>query len=155
MKNVQKGFTLIELMIVVAIIAILAAIAIPQYQNYLIRTQVSEGMNLADGAKTAVSEFYNNKGHFPKSGASAGLPAKPASTAGKYVSTTLVNGGVITATFSKSSPQEANDKISGSNVSLSPVDTGGTITWNCRSTAKGATKTNVPEAYLPTACRKP
>ena len=65
MKKMQKGFTLIELMIVVAIIAILAAIAIPAYQDYLIRTQVSEGAVLTDGAKTAVAEFYSNKGDFP------------------------------------------------------------------------------------------
>jgi len=65
MKNMQKGFTLIELMIVVAIIAILAAIAIPAYQDYLIRSQVSEGAVLADGAKTAVGEYYSNRGVFP------------------------------------------------------------------------------------------
>ena len=72
MKN-QKGFTLIELMIVVAIIAILAAIAISQYQDYVIRSQVSEGSSLADGMKTAVAEFYNNTGRFPVDNASAGL----------------------------------------------------------------------------------
>lgn len=148
MKNVQKGFTLIELMIVVAIIAILAAIAIPQYQNYIIRTQVSEGMNLADGAKTAVSEFYTNKGAFPRSNTSAGL-ALAASITGKYVNTVNVASGPIVATFGK----ESNSKISGDVLVLSPADIGGTITWNCKSSATSSTKTNVPDAYLPTACR--
>ncbi len=83
-KSIQKGFTLIELMIVVAIIAILAAIAIPAYQDYLVRTQVSEGAVLTDGAKTAISEFYSNTGNFPKTNKSAGL-ALPASISGKYV----------------------------------------------------------------------
>src|ERR1700754_2379782 len=109
MKNAQKGFTLIELMIVVAIIAILAAIAIPQYQNYLIRTQVSEGMNLADGAKTAVAEFYNNTGRWPSLNKSAGLPL-PGSISGKYVTQVTVIGdvaGKIKATFGN----EANAKL--------------------------------------------
>jgi type IV pilus assembly protein PilA len=146
MKNVQKGFTLIELMIVVAIIAILAAIAIPQYQNYLIRTQVSEGMNLADGAKTAVAEFYNNKGYFPTDNKSAGLPLA-ASINGKYVSGVNVGTtqGKITATFGK----ESNSKINADIVVLSAYDQGGSITWNCKS----GTGTNVPDAYLPTSCR--
>ncbi|MEO7200362.1 MAG: prepilin-type N-terminal cleavage/methylation domain-containing protein, partial [Dokdonella sp.] len=72
MKKMQKGFTLIELMIVVAIIAILAAIAIPAYQDYLVRSQVSEGATLSDGAKTAVAEYYANHGKFPPSNISAG-----------------------------------------------------------------------------------
>jgi type IV pilus assembly protein PilA len=146
MKNVQKGFTLIELMIVVAIIAILAAIAIPQYQNYLIRTQVSEGMNLADGAKTAVAEFYNNKGYFPGDNKSAGLPLA-ASISGKYVSAVNVGTtrGKIIATFGK----ESNSKINADVVVLSAYDQGGSITWNCKSAAG----TNVPDAYLPTSCR--
>jgi type IV pilus assembly protein PilA len=154
MKNVQKGFTLIELMIVVAIIAILAAIAIPQYQNYIIRTQVSEGMNLADGAKTAVSEFYNNKGHFPKNNESAGLPKNAASITGKYVSQVEVVGGYIAATFSSTAPREANSKIDTKLIVLSPLDTGGSITWNCKASAKSGAQTNVDEQFLPTACRK-
>ncbi len=150
MKNIQKGFTLIELMIVVAIIAILAAIAIPQYQNYLIRTQVSEGMNLADGAKTAVAEFYNNKGHFPAENKSAGLPETAGSISGKYVSDVQVDHGLITATFSKTAPREANDKIDGKVITLSPFDKGGSISWNCKAKGNGS---YVQDAYLPTACR--
>lgn len=146
MKNVQKGFTLIELMIVVAIIAILAAIAIPQYQNYLIRTQVSEGMNLADGAKTAISEFYNNKGTWPSTNTSAGL-AIPASMKGKYV--TSVDAGTTKGKIIAVFGNEANTKIATKQIVLSAVDTGGSITWNCKSAAG----TNVPDAYLPTACR--
>jgi len=100
MKNVQKGFTLIELMIVVAIIAILAAIAIPAYQDYLIRSQVSEGAVLSDGAKTAMGEFYSNTGRFPPANASAGL-AKNTSILGKYVTQVDVGAqaGQIRATF--------------------------------------------------------
>jgi len=143
MKNIQKGFTLIELMIVVAIIAILAAIALPAYQDYLIRSQVSEGAVLADGAKTAVAEFYSNRGTFPGSNESAGLSAA-ASITGKYVATTTVGtDGVITAEYGN----EANTKISGSKLVFTPKDEGGSVTWDCR------TGTDVAAKYLPTACR--
>jgi len=144
MKNMQKGFTLIELMIVVAIIAILAAIAIPAYQNYLVRAQVSEGAVLTDGAKTAVGEYYTNVGSFPGNNTSAGLAAA-ASITGKYTSTVTVTSGLITAVFGN----KANTAIQGSSfvLSASAVANGGSITWTC------ASKSTVPSKYLPTTCR--
>lgn len=143
MKSVQQGFTLIELMIVVAIIAILAAIAIPAYQNYLIRAQVSEGMTLMDGAKTGVAEYWSNTGSFPGSNSSAGV-AGPSSINGKYVRTVTVgDDGVITAAFGSS----ANSAINGENVTLTPttVSGGGSISWTCGG--------SVDNKYLPSSCR--
>ncbi|EIL88224.1 fimbrial protein P9-2 precursor [Rhodanobacter fulvus Jip2] len=146
MKNMQKGFTLIELMIVVAIIAILAAIAIPAYQDYIIRSQVSEGSTLADGAKTAVAEFYSNTGRMPSTNASAGL-AKAESITGSYVSQVAVADGKITATFAKASPQKANTAIDTKTLVLSPVTSAGSTSWTCN----GGTVSN---KYLPSSCRK-
>jgi len=91
----QQGFTLIELMIVVAIIGILAAIAIPAYQDYTIRAQVSEGLNLSGGAKAAVTEFFQDRGILPADNATAGLAAA-AAIQGKYVGSVTVAAGVIT-----------------------------------------------------------
>ena len=97
MKSLQKGFTLIELMIVIAIIGILAAIAIPAYQNYTIRSQVTEGLSLADGFKTSISEYYDQNGAFPVNATATGSATSIAAglvTGNKYVSTvTVVNGG--------------------------------------------------------------
>ena len=149
MKSMQKGFTLIELMIVVAIIAILAAIAIPAYQNYLIRTQVSEGMSLMGGAKTAVAEYYSNYGNFPPSQASAGLDVDTAIT-GKYVTKVdLISGagtglGKIQATYGNS----ANTVISGGTLTLSPITHSGSIAWTCKGDG-----TKVVDKYLPSSCR--
>jgi type IV pilus assembly protein PilA len=144
MKNLQKGFTLIELMIVVAIIAILAAIAIPAYQNYLVRSQVSEGAVLADGVKTPLAEYYANHGNFPTSTASIGLPTTAASLGGKYVSGITLTNSKIVATFGKSS----SAKISGEAFVLSPFDNGGSLSWSCNTSA-----TTVPQQYLPSSCR--
>ena len=100
----QQGFTLIELMIVVAIIGILAAIAIPAYQDYTIRAQVSEGLNLAAGAKSAITEYFQDRGVLPGSNAEAGISA-PASIAGNYASSvTVAANGIITVAYAGPRP---------------------------------------------------
>jgi type IV pilus assembly protein PilA len=156
MKKVQQGFTLIELMIVVAIIGILAAIAIPAYQDYTIRAQVSEGAVLADGVKTPLAEFWNNAGHFASTAASAGLPSNPGSIVGKYVSSVnAADNGLIVVTYSSSTPQAANSKINGMQLVYSAYasSTQGSITWNCKANAGGSAKTNIPDKWLPQVCR--
>jgi type IV pilus assembly protein PilA len=148
MKNVQKGFTLIELMIVVAIIAILAAIAIPAYQDYTIRSQVSEGLSLADGSKTAIAEFYSNTGRLPSNNGSAGL-ATDASIGGNYVQKVNVTGGLITVTYGGTGTfgSKANSKLTGATLLLSPSPSTGSISWACHA------GTNLLPKYLPSSCR--
>ncbi len=148
-KQMQQGFTLIELMIVVAIIGILAAIAIPAYQDYTIRSQVSEGLSLGDGAKTAMAEYYNNYGKFPIQNTTGGL-ALPASINGNYVSGVDVSKvlGQIQITYSSAAPQKANARINGGILALSADTTGrGSVKWTCKAISGIASK------YLPSSCR--
>ena len=137
----QQGFTLIELMIVVAIIGILAAIAIPAYQDYTIRAQVSEGLNLSGAAKAAVTEFYQDQGAAPASNVEAGLDA---AIAGKYVFSVNVGAnGVITVVYGG----DANANLTGT-LLMTPdfVTSPGSVQWNC----SGA---GIPNKWLPAACR--
>ncbi|EMT4996901.1 pilin, partial [Neisseria gonorrhoeae] len=97
MNTLQKGFTLIELMIVIAIVGILAAVALPAYQDYTARAQVSEAILLAEGQKSAVTEYYLNHGEWPKDNASAGVASTPTDIKGKYVQKVEVAKGVVTA----------------------------------------------------------
>jgi len=141
-KNAKSGgFTLIELMIVVAIIAILAAIALPAYQDYLIRAQVTEGVSLATGARAAVWDFVSQKGRMPPSNQSAGLPI-PGSIVGKYVASVDASGGIITVGYGN----DANRAINGDTLLLSPFTHGGSIEWTCSSATMSG-------KYLPTSCR--
>ena len=138
----QQGFTLIELMIVVAIIGILAAIAIPAYQDYTIRAQVSEGLNLSGGAKAAVTEYFQDRGTMPADNTTAGLEAA-ANIVGKYVSSVAVSSGVITVTYG----QDAHTTISGNSITLTPDTTAaGSVQWDC---AGGG----IAAKHLPAACR--
>lgn len=147
----QAGFTLIELMIVVAIIAILAAIAIPAYQNYLIRAQVAEGFSLADGSKAALIDFYSTYGRFPSTQASAGLP-NDNQISGKYVShvNATERQGMILVRFDDDAVQHANAAIAGKQLGLSAITSGGSISWSCNNT--NITDTALLK-YLPSSCR--
>ena len=144
MKKVQQGFTLIELMIVVAIIGILAAIAIPAYQDYTIRAQVSEGLNLSGGAKAAVTEYFQDRGVWPSDNVEAGLSA-PTDIEGKYVASVTVGNldGVLTILYGL----EAHSTINGQSITMSATDNSGSIGWLCASSG------TIQAKHLPAACR--
>ena len=162
----QSGFTLIELMIVVAIIGILASIAIPAYQSYTIRAQVTEGLNMAAHAKTPIMDAFLNNGEAPLDRSEAGMTPNPTDTNGKYVQQVDVDNGVVTVTFG----YEVSALISGLTLTVTPYETPGLgIVWRCGNApvpananllgTKGGGNTatytppTVPDEYLPSSCR--
>ena len=142
---VQKGFTLIELMIVVAIIGILAAIALPAYQDYTIRAQIGEGPTLAAGAKNGVMDFWSDKGRFPSNNTLAGISAA-GSIVGTYVSSVTVGtNGVISILYGNHINQKVT-ALSNHTCTLTPRDAGGSVVW------KGACA-GLPAKWVPSAFR--
>ncbi|HEZ3287534.1 TPA: pilin [Neisseria meningitidis] len=163
MNTLQKGFTLIELMIVIAIVGILAAVALPAYQDYTARAQVSEAILLAEGQKSAVTEYYLNHGEWPGNNTSAGV-ASSSTIKGKYVKEVTVANGVITATMLSSG---VNKEIQGKKLSLWAKRQDGSVKWFCgqpvtRTDAKADTVAAAAAAangkkidtkHLPSTCR--
>ncbi|HEZ6271377.1 TPA: pilin [Neisseria meningitidis] len=164
MNTLQKGFTLIELMIVIAIVGILAAVALPAYQDYTARAQVSEAILLAEGQKSAVTEYYLNHGKWPGDNSDAGV-ASASDIKGKYVQSVTVANGVVTATMASSN---VNNEIKGKKLSLWAKRQDGSVKWFCgqpvtrnanatnndavtAATANGTNK--IDTKHLPSTCR--
>lgn len=141
MKAMQKGFTLIELMIVIAIIGILAAIALPAYQDYVARSQLGEAFTLASGQKGAVAESYADKGVMPADNTAAGV-ASAASIKGKYVANVTIANGVITAQMNSTGVAAG---VQSKKVTLTPTVNNGSFSWACSSDADAK--------YRPSSCR--
>ena len=141
MKAIQKGFTLIELMIVIAIIGILAVVALPAYQDYTARAQVSEALTLAEGQKSAVTEYRSDRGDWPTTNAMAGVAS---SIGGKYVASVQVGAdGIITATMKSAN---VNNDIKGKTLILTPTDQNGSFTWTCD-------EGTIAQKFRPSTCR--
>ncbi|HEZ3980670.1 TPA: pilin [Neisseria meningitidis] len=160
MNTLQKGFTLIELMIVIAIVGILAAVALPAYQDYTARAQVSEAILLAEGQKSAVTEYYLNHGKWPGDNSSAGV-ASASKIKGKYVQSVTVANGVVTATMLSTG---VNKEIQGKKLSLWAKRQDGSVKWFCGQPVTrdaNATDDDVTAAsdkqidtkHLPSTCR--
>jgi type IV pilus assembly protein PilA len=162
-KAIQKGFTLIELMIVVAIIGILAAIAIPAYQDYTIRAQVTEGLNLMSDMKAGVAEWYAQEGSWPSSLLQIGISGTASSKSGKYVKSIDLNKGTLVTTFGI----QANSNITDKTLALQPkVSPNGDVIWICGERAPpsnaqdpsvasetASSLTDLVGKYLPATCR--
>lgn len=148
MKQMQQGFTLIELMIVVAIIGILAAVAIPSYQDYTARAQVTEAMSLTSGMKTALAEYYADRGAFPSA------PSVIAATvSGKYVSNITFGtntGGTLEVNATMKSTG-VNADIQGKVFAMATTDGGNQ--WDCGEVGAAAADTDIDTQYLPGACK--
>ncbi|EPI5595909.1 pilin [Neisseria gonorrhoeae] len=133
MNTLQKGFTLIELMIVIAIVGILAAVALPAYQDYTARAQVSEAILLAEGQKSAVTEYYLNHGEWPKDNGDAGVASSASDIKGKYVKSVTVTNGVVTAEMASTG---VNKEIQGKRLSLWAKRENGSVKWFCGQPVK-------------------
>ncbi|ENX2747660.1 pilin [Neisseria gonorrhoeae] len=154
MNTLQKGFTLIELMIVIAIVGILAAVALPAYQDYTARAQVSEAILLAEGQKSAVTEYYLNNGKWPANNGDAGV-ASASDIKGKYVKEVEVKNGVVTAQMASSN---VNKEIKDKKLSLWAKRQDGSVKWFCGQPVKrgddAVTDANKIETkHLPSTCR--
>ena len=147
MNQAQKGFTLIELMIVVAIIGILAAVAIPAYQDYIARSQVTEAVNLTAGLKAPASEYFQSTGVTPS------LGVLGATESGRYVASMTI-GSTTTAWYIQATMKSTgvNNNIAGGTFAISTTDGGST--WDCGKTGGlAAANTDIAEAYLPSSCK--